>query len=154
MFGKVKKWFGIEGTKLRFHVLPQYPNDVKTINGELEVHSKRQERVQHITIKFIEVYSRGRGDEKRINEYELGTWQHKEAFEVREGNPKMLFFKLAFKPVQSPMDQRAAKGFLQRNFIGLMKSMKGVSSEFYLIAEATVEGNSWKPTTKTKIKFE
>ncbi len=154
MFGKVKKWFGIEGTKLRLHVLPKYPQDVQTINGELEVHSKRKEIINEVNLQFVEVYTRGRGEDKRIDEYVLGNWQHKQSFEVSEGQPKILFFKLQFKAVQSQMDQRAAKGFLQRNLIGLMKTMKGVSSDFYLKADATVDGNTWHPSVKSKIFFE
>lgn len=154
MFGKVKKWFGIEGTKLRLHVLPQYPRDVQTINGELEVHSKRKEIITDVNLQFVEVYTRGRGEDKRIDEYVLGNWQHLQPFEVSEGNSKTLFFKLQFLPVQSRMDQRATKGFMQRNLIGLMKTMKGVSSDFYLKADATVDGNTWHPSTKSKIFFE
>ena len=154
MFGKVKKWFGIEGTKLRLHVLDHYPRDVQTINGELEVQSKRVERINDIQVQFIEVYTRGRGEDKRIDEFILGSCQYQHSFQVSEGNSKMLFFKLAFEPVQSAMDQRASKGFLQRNLIGLMKSMKGVNSDFYLKAVATVDGNTWQPRAKTKIFFE
>ena len=153
MFGRVKKWFGIEGTKLRLHVLPSYPSDVKTINGEVEVHSKRPEKVLSIRLKFIEIYTRGRGDEKRIDEYLLGTWEHNEPFEVREGNSKMVFFKLEFEPVQSSMDKRAAKGPLRKGLVGLMKSMKGVSSDYRIEAEAVVEDNTWNPVAKAKIVF-
>ena len=153
MFGKVKKWFGIEGTKIRLHVLPTYPGDVETINGEVEVHSKRNEKVLAIKLKFIEIYTRGRGLEKRIDEYLLGTWELNEPFEVSEGNAQMIFFKLEFKPVQSAMDARASKGFLRKGLVGLMKSMKGVSSDYLLKAEAIVEDNSWNPAAKAKIVF-
>lgn len=154
MFGRVKKWFGIEGTKLRFHVLPTYPSNVETINGEIEAHSKRPETVLSIKIKFIEVYSRGRGDEKRIDEYLLGTWEYNEPFEISEGNSKMILFKLEFKPIESEMDKRANKGALRKGLVNLMKSMKGVSSDYRLEAEAVVEGNTWNPVAKTKIVFD
>ena len=154
MFGRVKKWFGIEGTKIRLHVLPTYPSDVETINGEVEVHSKRTETVLSIKLKFFEVYTRGRGDEKRIDEYLLGTWEMNEPFEVSEENTEMVFFKLTFDPVQSEMDKRASKGPLRRGLVSLMKSMKGVQSDYYIEAEAVVEGNTWNPVAKSKIVFE
>ena len=154
MFGRVKKWFGIEGTKIRLHVLPSYPQEVETINGEIEVHSKRTETVLAIKLKFVEVYTRGRGDEKRIDEYLLGTWEINEAFEVSEGNSEIILFKMKFESVNSPMDKRASKGFLQKSFIGIMKSVKGVSSDYFIEAEAIVEDNSWNPVAKAKIVFD
>jgi len=153
MFGRVKKWFGIEGTKIRLHVLPSYPEDVTTINGEIEVFSKRPERVLSIHLKFIEVYSRGRGEEKRIDEYVLGTWDFREPFDVKEGDSKMIFFKLEYEAVQSAMDKRASKGPLRRGLVGLMKSMKGVQSDYRIEAEAVVEDNTWNPVAKAKIVF-
>lgn len=153
MFGRVKKWFGIEGTKIRLHVLPSYPEDVTTINGEIEVFSKRPERVLSIHLKFIEVYTRGRGDEKRIDEYLLGTWDFLEPFEVKEDDSKMIFFKLEYEAVESAMDKRASKGPLRKGLVSLMKSMKGVQSDYRIEAEAVVEDNTWNPVAKAKIVF-
>lgn len=154
MFGKVKKWFGIEGTRIRLHVLPVYPRTVTTINGEIEVYSKRRERVLGLRLKFIEIYTRGRGEEKRIDEYLLGTWEFDEPFEVDEMNSKTILFKLDYDPVESAMDKRAAKGPIRRGLVSVMKSMKGVQSDFKIEAEAIVEGSSWNPTAKAKILFE
>jgi hypothetical protein len=154
MFGRVKKWFGIEGTKIRLHVLPSYPKNVETINGEIEIYSKRPEKVLAIQLKFIEVYSRGRAEEKRIDEFTLGTWEYKEPIEVSDGNPTTLFFKLEFDPVQSAMDKRADKGALFRGVVSLMKSMKGVQSDYRIEAEAIVEDNTWNPLAKAKILFD
>lgn len=154
MFGRVKKWFGIEGTKIRLHVLPSYPIDVKTINGEIEIYSKRPEKVLSIKLKFIEVYTRGRAEEKRIDEFLLGTWEHNEPIDVSDGNSTMLLFKLEFDPVQSAMDKRAGKGPLLRGLVNVMKSMKGVQSDYRIEAEAIVEDNTWNPLAKAKIVFD
>lgn len=154
MFGRVKKWFGIEGTRIRLHVLPSYPSNVTTINGEIEVYSKRPEKVLAIRLQFVEIYTRGRGEAKRIDEYLLGTWECNDPIEVSEGNPQMVFFKMEFEPVESAMDKRAAKGPLRRNLVKLMKSMKGVQSEYRIEAEAIVEGNTWNPIAKAKIVFD
>lgn len=154
MFGRVKKWFGIEGTKIRLHVLPSYPRNVKTINGELEIYSKRPEKVLAIRLKFIEVYTRGRAEDKRIDEFLLGTWEYKDPIEVSDGNSHTLLFKLEFDPVQSAMDKRAGKGPLLRGVVNLMKSMKGVQSDYRIEAEAIVEDNTWNPLAKARIIFD
>jgi hypothetical protein len=154
MFGRVKKWFGIEGTKIRLHVLPTYPRNVETINGELEIYSKRPEKVLAIQLKFIEVYTRGRAEEKRIDEFVLGTWEYHELIEVSDGNPHTLLFKLEFDSVQSAMDKRAGKGPLLRGVVNLMKSMKGVKSDYRIEAEAIVEDNTWNPLSVARIQFD
>jgi len=154
MFGRVKKWFGIEGTKIRLHVLPSYPRNVETINGEIEIHSKRPEKVLAIQLKLIEVYTRGRAEEKRIDEFVLGTWEYNELIEVSDGNSTTLLFKLEFDPVESAMDKRAAKGILFRGVVHLMKSMKGVESDYRIEAEALVEDNTWNPLATAKILFD
>ena len=144
---------GVEGTKLRLHVLPSYPHDVATINGEIEAYSKSPQKILSIEIKLYEVYSHGRGDEKRIDEYLLGTWTSNESFWIDDQKPQLQLFKLSFDPVQSNMDKIASKGPLRRGLVQLAKSMKGVSSDYRLEAEAVVEGLKWKPFTKTKIQF-
>ncbi len=153
MFGKIKNWMGIEGAKLRFHVLPSYPHNIPTINGELEVFAKRQQTITAIEIKFYEIYTNGRGDEKRIDEYLLGTWSSEELIMVDDGFPQNVFFKLHYQKAESNMDKIAKKGFLQKGLVGFAKSMKGIKSTYRLEARANVEGVSWQVFTKTPIEF-
>jgi hypothetical protein len=153
MFGSVKKWLGIEGTRIRLHTLSVYPSTVKTINGEIEIYAKRTETVHFIRLRFIEVYTRGKGDDKRIDEYLLGTWTHDQALTLVDGERYMIPFKLAFEPVKSAMDERAENPLLS-GVVSLMKNLKGVQSDYRLEAEAFVEGNEWHPVAKTKIVFD
>lgn len=153
MFGRVKKWFGIEGAKLRLHVLESYPKDVKTLNGEIEVTSMRSQHILGLKMRLIEVYTRGRGDNKRIDEYHMGTWEMNEPFEVDKDQGQKILFKMDFDFVQSSMDKRSAKSFLHKGIVGLAKSFKGVSSEYILEAEAQIDETKWTAYTKTKIQF-
>lgn len=154
MFGTVKKWFGIEGTRIRLHTLPVYPNTVKTINGEIEIYAKRTETVEAIRLKFIEVYTRGNADAKRMDEYVLGTWMYEQPLILINGERHMIPFKLAFDPLQSAMDRRASNAPFLKGVVSLMKNMKGVQSDYRLEAEAFVEGNTWHPVAKAKIVFD
>jgi len=154
MFGRIKKWMGIKGTKLRLHLLPAYPTNVETINGELEIFAKSPQRVTGLEIKFYETYARGKGEKKRIDEYLLGTWVYDEPFDIDEQTSKMILFKLEYEAVKSNMDKIADKGPLRRGLVNLAKSFRSVSSEYRLEAEATVEGLNWKPFTSEKVKFQ
>lgn len=154
MFGTVKKWLGMEGTRIRLHTLPVYPTTVETINGEVEVYAKQTETIESIRLRFIEVYTRGKGDAKRIDEYELGTWVYEQPLVLLNGAQQLIPFKLAFEPAQSAMDRRAQKAPLLKGVVALMKNLKGVQSDYRLEAEATVKGGNWQPITKTKIVFD
>lgn len=154
MFGTVKKWLGMEGTRIRLHTLPVYPHTVKTINGEIEVYAKSTETIQSIRLKFIEVYTRGKGEAKRIDEYELGTWIHEQPLTLTYGEHHMIPFKLAFEPLQSAMDKRAQSAPLLKGVVSLMKNLKGVQSDYYIEAEASVKGHTWHPVAKAKIVFD
>ncbi len=153
MFGSVKKWLGIEGTRIRLHTLPVYPSTVETINGEIEVYAKRTETVDSIRLRFFEVYTRGKGDERRIDEYELGTWLYEQPLQLVDGERHMIPFKLAFDPLKSAMDKRAENPLL-KGFVSLMKNLKGVQSDYRIEAEAIVEGSTWHPVAKSKIVFD
>jgi hypothetical protein len=154
MFGTVKKWLGMEGTRVRLHTLSVYPKTVKTINGEIEVYAKQTETIQSIRLRFIEVYTRGKGEDKRIDEYELGIWVHDHPLTLMNGERQLLPFKLAFEPLQSAMDRRAQKAPLLKGVFNLMKNLKGVQSDYRIEAEVIVEGSTWHPMAKAKIVFE
>ncbi len=152
MFGFFKNVFNIDSVKLRLNVLEAYPRNVPTLNGEIEIRGGGQ-RVEAVCLRFVEVYTRGRGDDKRIEEYELGEWQHTEAFTVAKDAPVTLPFRLPFEFLKSNIDTLGDSNFLLRPLASLARTLKGVSSEFYLQAEASVEGGKLRPNLKTKINF-
>jgi hypothetical protein len=154
MFGKIKNWMGIEGAKIRLQVLPSYPSGIETINGELEIYSKRPQRILQIEIKLYEIYSHGTKSDKRIDEYLLGTWESDQSIAVDDNKTENVFFKLPYQPLESNMDKIANKNTLFKGLVSVAKSLKGVKSEYKLEARVTVEGLNWQPFTKTMIRFE
>jgi hypothetical protein len=152
MFSFFKNFLHIDSVKLRLNLLEAYPSNVPTLNGEVEIRGGGQ-RVESVNIRFIEVYTRGRGDDKRIEEHTLGTWQHTEPFTVAAEQPTTLFFRLPFERLKSNIDAMGERNFLLRPIASLARTLKGVSSEFYLIAEAQVQGASLRPNVKAKIQF-
>ncbi len=139
--------------KMKLNILEAYPAKVETINGELEFSSKQPEKVTYIKIKFIERYERGRGDNKKIDEYLLGEWIYDEAFVVTEEEPKTLLFKLPFELMKSPIEKVGSSNIIGKGIMNLAKAMKGAKSEFRLEAEALVEDSKNNPEDKAKIVF-
>lgn len=153
MFEMFKNFFGMDTVKLRLDVMETYPKDVKTVNGDVELRSAAAIQVDDLQIRLVEVYTRGRGDDKRIDEYLLGTWQAACSINVPPSQPVAIRFELDFEFEKSKIDALGDKNFLFRGVAGLAKSLKGVQSDYYLIAEATVRGGKLKPFAKAKIKF-
>lgn len=141
----------MEGAKVRIQALDVYPEDVATVNGELEFSSVRPQTVSYVRLRLLERYERGRGDNKKIDEYELGKWVHTEPFVVRKDEPKILFFALPFELLQSKMDQRqnSLLGFAAR----LAKTLYGVQSDYRLEVEALVDEVNRTISDKKSITF-
>ena len=154
MFGTIKKWMGIEGVRLRLHVLSAYPRTVETINGEVELYAKSNTIVQGIRLQLIETYTRGKVEEKRVDEYTLGTWELASPLQLREGENQRLLFKLPFEWLESPMDRRSKSYPLLKGMVALMKNRKGVLSEYRLEAQIQVDGQTWSTPSRTRISFE
>lgn len=145
MFGKVKKWLGIEGVKVEI-VLPE---DTRlrdgVVEGRLRFRSMNTQTVTHIHLALFEKYSRGRGSEKLIDEYKLGEIELNETFEVPEGEVVEIDFELPFKLVRSEMDEFGSRNFLFRGIASAAKYANAVKSEYRIDATAKVRGTALNP---------
>jgi hypothetical protein len=153
MFGTVKKWLGLDSVKIKLKPLEAYPRKVETINAELEINSGGSALVTYIKIKFIERYTRGRGDNMKIDEYLLGEWTSDEQIEIDGKTPKIIFVRLPFKFQHSNIEKLENSSMLGKGIAGIFKTIKGAKSDYRLEAEALVEGSNKNPTDKVRINF-
>ncbi|MCR9287917.1 MAG: sporulation protein [Bacteroidetes bacterium] len=152
MFGKVKKWLGIEGVKLEL-ILPDFAfKEVGALSGKILFYSKNAQTVKSIRIVMIEKYKRGRGKEKLIDEYELGEITLSDVFEVPENEPLQIEFTLPFSLLNSEMDELGSKNILTGGLVKVAKMIQNVNSQFYVLAEAKVEGTALDPFDKQLIE--
>jgi len=154
MFGRIKKWLGIEGIKMRLLTLDVYPRDVDTLNGELEFISQGEHTISFIRLKLVEKYIKGRGDNVEVEEYELGRLILDQPVRVTKDQPQTILFKIPFDFVQSPIEKMASKGPLRRGIASLAKSFKGVRSEFRVEVEAVLDNDYTIPMEKRVISFQ
>lgn len=152
MFGKVKKWLGIEGVKLELVIPEEISEKSGVVEGKLRFQSMNAQTVTSIKVVLIERYSRGRGTEKLIDEYQLGSIQQKKNFEVPENEPVEIDFSLPFSPVKSEMDETQGKNFLYGGLVKAAKYLSAVKSEYRIEAEANVKGVALNPFDKKFIK--
>lgn len=152
MLGKVKKWLGIEGVKLEL-VLPEtFDSAMGQIHGKLRFRSKNASEVLAVHIVMIERYSRGRKDDQRIDEYELGKLILDENFSVPgEGEVVERDFILKFNRMQAPIDEFADRNPLNAGLAWVAKRMRRVKSSYRIEAEAQVKGVALNPFDKKAI---
>lgn len=145
MFGKVKKWLGIEGVKVEI-VLPEETRARDgVVEGKLRFQSMNTQTVTSIRVAIFEKYSRGRGSEKLIDEYKLGEIERNETFEVPEGEVVEVDFVLPFKFVKSDIDEFADRNFLFRGIASVAKMTNAVKSFYRIDATAKVKGTALNP---------
>ncbi len=145
MFGKVKKWLGIEGVKVEILLPEETRAHDCLIEGKLRFYSMSTQTVTSIRVAIFEKYSRGRGSEKLIDEYKLGEMEQKKTFEVPEGETVEIDFMLPFQFVKSDVDEFADRNFFFRGIAGVAKITNAVKSTYRVEATAKVKGTALDP---------
>jgi hypothetical protein len=148
MFGKVKRWLGIEGVKVEL-VLPEQINGASgVLEGKLLFQSMHTQTVKNIKLVLFEKYTRGRFKNKLIDQYKIAETELQDDIQVVADEPLEIDFQLEFSLVKSDMDELADKNIIFRKLVGAAKLAKNVKSEFTLEVEATVEGTALNPFDK------
>lgn len=153
MLKKVKKWLGIEGVKISAEI----PEDIflreKKLSGLLVLESKQDSVVTEIRLRLIEKYSRGRKDNKLIDEYLLGSATLDTPVHITADVPLKIPFDLHFEPLKSDMDQLEGKNIFFKGIVRTAKFLRRVSSQFRLEVEADVRGMAISPLVKKELKI-
>lgn len=153
MIGRVKKWLGIEGVKLELEL----PEEVKAkdgmIYGRLRFQSMNAQTVTGAKVVLIERYSRGRGKEKLIDEYELGRVRLDLEFEVPPEEIMEVDFSLPFDMIKSDMDEFGDRNFVFGGLARAAKKLRGARSDFRIEAEASVRGVALNPFDKKVVNL-
>ena len=153
MFGKVKRWLGIEGVKIEMILPDEVFGASGLIEGKLKFESMHLQTVTHIKLTLTEKYIRGRWKNKLTDQYKIGEIELNEDIEVPAHEVIMMDFELPFTLVKSDMDELGDKNFVFKKLVGVAKTLKNVKSEFYIEAEAAVRGTALSPFDKQQINI-
>jgi len=153
MLGRVKLFFGIEGLKVDLEIPPQFHIKDRVISGVLRLHSKSPQTLKSIEIKLIETYHRGRGKEKRTNEYIWGKIEWNENIYIPALGEKIIDFRLPVTPQLSGMDEMANKSIVHRKIVSFASMLKNANSTFHIEVSTRIEGTALNPTEKKEIKL-
>lgn len=154
MLGKLKKYLGIEGVKISITLDDPILKSEKAVFGHVVLHSLSDQIVEAIDLKFVERYHRGRNENKLIDEYELGSLVLADPIRISKNQEINVPFTLNYNPVLSEVDKFGEENFVSKGIAFLAKSLKGVKSEYRLIAKAKVKGTSLDPIAKRMVILE
>ena len=151
MINKVKQWFGIEGVKAKL-ILPEIAKKSdKQVKGQVQFTSISPQTVLEIRLTLVEIYTRGRNKNRKINEYEIGKTTITEAIEVPVDAPTLVDFELPFELLKSEIDEMEDKNLLLNGVAKLAKYSRGVHSSYRVEVEVDVKGTRLNPFDKKEI---
>lgn len=153
MIDKVKKWLGIEGVKLELILDEDAASQPGMVSGLIRFTSMHSQVVSKIKVVFIERYSRGRGKEKLVDEYELGSIVLEEDIEVPASEEVEVEFSVSYKLVRSDMDEIEKSNFLLAPFVKVAKTISAIKSEYRVEAEAKVKGTALNPFDRKEVSL-
>ncbi len=151
MFGKVKKWLGIEGVKVELIAPEAVLESDGVIEGKIRFHTMHTQKVYSVRIKLVERYSRGRGENKLVDEYELASTELVQDIEVPQDDIIEIDFKLPFQLVKSDIEALGTKNLLLKGISRLAQWSRNAHSTFRLEAEAKVRGTALSPFAQKNI---
>lgn len=151
MIGKLKKFFGIEGVKLELLTPEAVPASIGIIEGKIRFHSMNTQEVSFVKLALVERYARGRGEEKKIDDYEIGAAEIDLDLVIPADEPVEIDFQLPFQLVKSDMEEWGDKNLLLRGIVGAAKYVSKVKSTYKVVAEAKVKGTALNPFDKKSI---
>ena len=153
MIGKVKKWLGIEGVKLEIRIPEGQSLSGGQLTGTLHFQSLQEQTVTGVYLVLIERYSRGRGEEQLIDEYELGRLAINETFTVTPNEEVVKPFTLAFEPLRSDVDEWGDRNMVNKNLAKFARWVRKATSAYRVEGEAKVQGVALNPYAKTAVEL-
>ena len=145
MFGKVKKWLGIEGAKLELILPEEIFESAGSVTGKVRFRSMNEQKVVSIKLKLVEKYSRGRRKSKLVDEYILGEIELTDTFMIPVNEFVEIDFSIPFNIVKSEMDEMQGKNIFAAGLVKAAKWASGVNSIYRVEAKAKVEGVALDP---------
>ena len=153
MFGKVKQWLGIEGVKVELLLPERVSGDSGWVIGQLKFESMHNQTVKKIKIVLTEKFIRGRWKKRLTDVYKIGEIDLIQDILIPAHEPMVIDFELPFTLIKSDMDELSDKNFVFRKIVNTAKALKNVKSEFYIEAEAEVQGTALSPFDKQPINI-
>lgn len=152
-FAWVKQKLGIGGVSVKLRAPGQVPKDGATLEGTATFTTKSAQHVEKLDVELIEVYTTGRGDEKKQQEISLGKCEVVLGWDIAPGETKEVPFELPFKAVKSGNDMLKERGGVLGGLGKLASMAQNEQSEYRLKISADVRGTTFGPVDSLGIRL-
>lgn len=153
MFGKIKQVFGVDTIKVVLEVPPALEKSGTALSGTIRIIAQSDQFIHSITVRLIERYSKGRGSERTISEFDLGEIKLKDSFEITSGAVKEIPFRLPYAIIKSKNDQLKEQGGALGRFGKLASMADAELSQFFVRVAVSVKGTAFDPLDQKSIKL-
>ena len=152
-FQNMKNKLGIGGVKVQLQVPGQIAKADGTVDGKVVLTTKSEQEIVNITVKLIEEFTTGRGDDEKTKEFELGSVVLPGGFTIAPGDTKEIPFTLPFEILQSNADDLKEKGGALGMLGKAAKFANKENSEYHIDAEADVKSAALDPSDNKEVKL-
>jgi hypothetical protein len=152
-FSKVKQFFGAGTIKVELSAPPQVAKTAGHLPGRIALTALSDQHVLDVTVKLVERWSTGRGEEKTEKEFELGKVTVAQAFDMKQGESRSFEFVLPFQPIKSNADQLMERGGAL-GMLGKAGAFAAAEKSTYKVsAIADVKGAALDPSDDKNIQL-
>ena len=152
-FKSIKNKMGIGGVKVELQVPGQAAIADNQVEGKIILTTKSEQEIVSITVKMLEEFSTGRGDDKEEKEFELGQVDLSGGFSIAPGETKEVPFTLPYKLIKSNADDLKEKGGALGALGKMGKFANNEKSSYFVDADVDVKSAVLDPSDKKEIRL-
>lgn len=153
LFQSIKNKLGIGGVKVTLQAPGQISKDNLTAEGKVTLTTKSEQQIVEITVKVIEEYTTGRGDDKTTKEFTLGSTKLPSDFTLKAGETKEIAYSFGFELLKSSNDELKEKGGTMGKIGSLAQFANGEKSAYFIEVEVDVKSAVLDPSDKKEFKL-
>lgn len=149
----IKNKLGIGGVKVKLSVPGQVDRNSGVVEGSVLLTTKSDQEIINMRFVFIEEFTKGRGDNQTVRDFELGETTINTSFSIKTGENKSFDFQLPFELLKSNADNLKEQGGTLGKIGSLAKFANNEKSAYYIKAEVDVKSAALDPFDKKEIRL-
>lgn len=149
----IKNKLGIGGVKVNLQAPAQVSKTDLKAAGTITLTTKSEQAIVSITVKVIEEYTKGRGDDKTTKEFTLGSLSLPANFTIKSGETKSIPYSIDFELLKSSNDELKEKGGAMGAVGSLAKFANNEKSAYFVSVEVDVKSAVLDPSDKKEFKL-
>lgn len=155
MLTRLKNYLGVEGVSLALDIPEAIELSAGQVSGTLVITTLRPQLVHHLTLRFTERYTRGRGEHRRIDEYTLGRHELAQPIPIGPREELAIPFTLRFAARPNRLEASLPDvPLIRRALTSVANLTAGVASVYTLTALASVKGVALDPVCAVQVHVE